>query len=448
MVGGDQRGRAGTAGKWEFVVRIRSRRGTRAAALTAPLIASALAVAACSSTTHGTGRPQPASARGSSAAAADPGQSSSTAAPARKAVITVTPAHATSYNPTAPVRVSVADGRLTSVTMRNPEGHEVTGNISGGSWQTTEVLGYGRTYTITAVAVSSDGVKTTKRSSLTTLTPKNMTLPYFDTVYGSALIDHGTYGVGMIPVVHFDEPIPDRAAAERALQVTTSPHVDGSWYWADDQDLHWRPKNFYTPGTTVSITAKVYGKDLGDGLFGQSDESTSFKIGPKRVSIANAATHEVKVYFGDKLVRTMPTSMGRGGTVPGKNGQTIYLWTMPGTYTVINHENPAIMSSDSYGLPANSPLGYAPEQVPWATKISTDGIYLHELDATVWAQGHENLSHGCLNLNEENAKWFYTHSTVGDVVQVVHSGGPSIQEWQGGDWSVPWSQWQAGSALH
>ena len=53
---------------------------------------------------------------------------------------------------------------------------------------------------------------------------------------------------------------------------------------------------------------------------------------------------------------------------------------MPGTYTVIGHENPAIMSSASYGLPANSPLGYAPEKVYWATKISTDGIYLHELD--------------------------------------------------------------------
>jgi lipoprotein-anchoring transpeptidase ErfK/SrfK len=121
---------------------------------------------------------------------------------------------------------------------------------------------------------------------------------------------------------------------------------------------------------------------------------------------------------------------------------------MPGTYTVINHENPAIMSSDSYGLPANSPLGYAPEEVPWATKISTDGIYLHELDTTIWAQGHENVSHGCLNLNHDNAKWFYLHSTVGDVVKVVHSGGPKIQQWQGGDWSVPWSQWVAGSALH
>jgi lipoprotein-anchoring transpeptidase ErfK/SrfK len=105
------------------------------------------------------------------------------------------------------------------------------------------------------------------------------------------------------------------------------------------------------------------------------------------------------------------------------------------------------MSSDSYGLPANSPAGYAPEKVPFATKISTDGIYLHELDATVWAQGHQNVSHGCLNLNYDNASWYYRTSLVGDLVRVVHSGGPGITIEQGGDWSVPWSTWTAGSAL-
>jgi lipoprotein-anchoring transpeptidase ErfK/SrfK len=137
--------------------------------------------------------------------------------------------------------------------------------------------------------------------------------------------------------------------------------------------------------------------------------------------------------------------MGQGGTVQGRYGP-IYLWTMPGTYTVLGHENPATMSSDSYGLPANSPKGYAPEKVPWATKISTDGIYLHELDATVWAQGHQNLSHGCLNLNQTNAKWYYQHSQVGDVVKVINSGGPHIQFWQGGQWDVPWSEWLKHSA--
>jgi hypothetical protein len=86
--------------------------------------------------------------------------------------------------------------------------------------------------------------------------------------------------------------------------------------------------------------------------------------------------------------------------------------------------------------------------VYWSTKISVDGIYLHELDTTVWAQGHTNVSHGCLNLNLDNARWYYQNALVGDVVEVVQSGGPKLQVWQNGDWSVPWATWQRGSALH
>jgi len=350
-------------------------------------------------------------------------------------------------NPVTPVKVSIRNGTLTSVTMLNPEGVHVRGAIDsdGTSWHNTEVLGYSRTYRILAKGVSSDGTATTKRLRVTTLTPDNMTMPYLEDIYGHYIDDGGTYGVGMVVRVHFDEPVDERKA-EKTLKVTTTPSVVGGWYWADDQNVYWRPRHYYEPGTRVTIAATVYGQDVGQGLFGQSDQSVSFKIGAKHYAVANAKTHHVKVYFNDKLVRNMPTSMGQGGTTRGENGP-IYLWTMPGVYTVINHENPAIMSSDSYGLPANSPLGYAPEKVPYATKISVDGIYLHELDATVWAQGHENVSHGCLNLNRQNARWYYNHSRIGDVVKVVHSGGPKITFNQGGEWSVPWSQWLAGSAL-
>ena len=219
------------------------------------------------------------------------------------------------------------------------------------------------------------------------------------------------------------------------------------WYWTDDATAHWRPQHYYQPGTQVTVNANVYGRNLGGGLYGQSDESISFKIGAKHYSVANAKTHHVKVYFGDKLVRTMPTSMGQGGYVQGKYGR-IALWTPNGNYTVINHENPAIMSSDSYGLPASSPYGYAAEKVYWSTKISTDGIYLHELDTTVWAQGNTDTSHGCLNLNGENAAWFFDFSVPGDIVEVHNTGGPGLTIKQGGDWSVPWKDWLAGSALH
>ncbi|MGH8960788.1 MAG: L,D-transpeptidase [Jatrophihabitantaceae bacterium] len=384
----------------------------------------------------------------------DPGHSSGTPTQdgAKLATITAGP-RGNSINPKTPISIKVADGTLTSVTVTNPAGKHVTGNLSADrtTWKSNEDLGYSKTYTISAVAANANGVKATKHASFTTLTPNNMTMPYMQRAGGYSLVNGATYGIGIVPVVHFDEHITDKAAAERALKVTTSPHVAGSWYWADDQNVHWRPQTYYQAGTKVTIAADVYGVDVGNGLYGQDDVSTSFKIGAKHITVADdnaPKVNKVRVYFNNKLVRTMNTSMGKHSSTT-VNGTFISFYTMNGTYTVLEHDNPAIMSSASYGLPADAPGGYAPEPIYWSTKISTDGIYLHELDTTVWAQNNGvDTSHGCLNLNQTNAKWFYQHSQIGDVVEIRHTGGPTIALWQNGDWSVPWKTWVAGSALH
>ena len=76
---------------------------------------------------------------------------------------------------------------------------------------------------------------------------------------GHALNPARTYGVGQAIKVHFDEPIRNKAAAERALSVTTVPPQVGGWNWFSDQDVHWRPKVYFTPHTRVTVTAKIYG---------------------------------------------------------------------------------------------------------------------------------------------------------------------------------------------
>ncbi|HEY3715045.1 MAG TPA: Ig-like domain-containing protein [Jatrophihabitantaceae bacterium] len=369
--------------------------------------------------------------------------------PAPPAKLTAIPANgAQSISPSGPITVAVADGTLSSVKVTNPEGKAIKGsyNTDKTSWSVAEPLGYSKTYTVVAKATNADGKPVSKTSHFTTVTPDNMTMPDLETTGRSALKSGATYGVGMVVSVHFDEPISNKAAAEKTLKITTSPVQPGGWYWMDDQNVHWRPKVYYKPGTKVSVSANVYGKQVSPGLYGQADASASFKIGAKHVSISDDKTHTVKVYYNDKLVRSMPTSMGQGGYVQGVHGQ-ISLWTMPGIYTVIGHANPVLMDSSTYGLPVNSPKGYK-EYIYLATQISTDGIYLHRLDTTVWAQGNTDTSHGCLNLNKDNAQWFYDHSVIGDVVQVKNTGGPALQVWQNGDWSVPWAQWVAGSALH
>ncbi len=364
------------------------------------------------------------------------------------AQITISPGpNAHDVDPVAQVTVKAESGTLTGVEMVNDNGRQVQGVITPDStvWKPTVPLGYGRTYTLTVTGRGANGVVSKQVSSFSTVQPSNQTKVSFTTTAEATLRDGGTYGIGTVVVAHFDEQIKDRAAAERNLAVTTNPAVQGSWFWVDDQNAHWRPEHYYAPGTTVSAEAKIYGIALGNGLFGQDDTKVSFRIGDAHVSIADDATHQVSVFNNGALQRTMPTSMGMGGT-EDVGGKKISLWTPSGVYTVLSKGNPVVMDSSTFGLPKNSRLGYR-ETINYATKISTDGIYLHELDATVWAQGHRDTSHGCLNLNADNAKWFYDYSVPGDVVEVRNSGGPPLTLAQNGDWTLSWDQWQHGSAL-
>lgn len=366
----------------------------------------------------------------------------------RPASLAIVPsASSTAINPAAPVLVRADAGTITDVVMANDAGTVIPGALTPDHrvWKPTAQLGYGREYTMTVTARGSRGMPSRQTSSFTTLEADNLARVYFENTAGNLLQDGGTYGVGAIVVAKFDERIDDQASAERHLNVTTNPPVDGAWNWIDNRTAHWRPANYYAPGTTVTVAANVYGTSLGDGLYGQEDEKVSFRIGDAHVSIADDNTKQVSVFSNGQLVRTMPTSMGMGGTQEIE-GRTLSFFTPPGVYTVMDKANPVVMDSSTFGLPIESRLGYK-ETISYATRISTDGIYLHQLNSTVWAQGNTDTSHGCLNLNHDNAAWFFDFSVPGDIVEVRNTGGAALQVWQNGDWTVPWDQWRRGSKL-
>lgn len=354
---------------------------------------------------------------------------------------------ATNVAPVGEVAVTATAGTLTDVRMTNEQGRVVAGQLSADrtAWKPAEPLGYGRSYTLAVTGRGTNSTTVTRTTDFTTVTPQNQADVSFNTTLGTSLVEGGTYGVGTVIVAQFDRPVTDRAAAQNHLVVTTDPPVEGAWTWIDDRKAHWRPREYYPAGTAVTVRANVYGTDLGSGVYGAQDRSTSFRIGPSHVSIADDVTKQVSVYVDGRLVRTMPTSMGRGGTeVHG--GKTVSYWTQPGVYTVMEKANPVIMDSSTYGVPVGAGSGYR-LTVPYATRISPDGIYLHQLEDTRWAQGNTNVSAGCLNLNAENAKWFFELSQPGDVVEVRNTGGKPLEQWQNGDWSVPWETWLAGSAV-
>ncbi|WP_165827619.1 Ig-like domain-containing protein [Mycolicibacterium sp. GF69] len=330
----------------------------------------------------------------------------------------------------SPVTVTAGDGVLGPVTMVNEDGIPVDGQLSpdGLTWATTEQLGYNKQYTLRAEALGLGGIT---RNSMTfqTQSPENLTMPYVMPNDGEVV------GVGQPIAVRFDEDIPNRLEAQKAITVITTPPVEGAFYWLSSREVRWRPAEYWKPGTTVEVSVKTYGVDLGNGLFGQDDVSTRFTIGDQIIATADDNTKTLSVRRNGELIKTMPLSMGKD-SAPTDNG----------AYIIGDRYPNLVMDSSTYGVPVNSPDGYRLD-VDWATQMSYSGIYVHSAPWSVSSQGRANVSHGCLNVSPANAIWFYENTKRGDIVEVVNTVGPTLSGTDGlGDWNIPWEQWRAGNA--
>lgn len=330
----------------------------------------------------------------------------------------------------APVTVSAESGVLGSVTMVNEDGRAVDGKLSpdGLTWSTSEPLGYNKRYTLTAESMGLGGA-TSRQMTFETHSPENLTMPYVVPSDGEVV------GVGQPVAIRFDENIPNRLAAQRAIKITTTPPVEGAFYWLNNREVRWRPAHYWKPGTTVDVAVNTYGVDLGDGLFGQENVTRHFTIGDEVISTIDDNTKTMTVKRNGEVIKTMPVSMGKNST-PTNNG----------TYIVGEKRSHMVMDSSTYGVPVNSPNGYRTE-VDWATQISYSGIYVHAAPWSVGSQGHSNVSHGCINVSTSNGQWYFNNSKRGDIVEVVNTVGSTLPGTDGlGDWNIPWETWKAGNA--
>ena len=343
---------------------------------------------------------------------------------------TSVPDGAEDISPLDPVTVTATDGKLAKVSMTNPQGVAVEGEFSDDklAWTTSEELGYGTTYTVETKANGEAG-EVTEETEFTTLKPKNQTLASMIPTGGA------TVGVGQPAVVIFDESIPDRQAAQDAISITADPEVDGAFYWMSNTEVHWRPEAYWTPGTQVRIDVNTYGKDLGNGLYGQEDGYATFNIGNEVIAVADDNSKTITVSVNGSLVKSIPTSMGKSSFA-----------TPNGTYILADRYESMIMDSSTYGLAVDSPEGYK-TPVSWATRMSYGGIFVHSAPWSLWAQGNSNTSHGCLNVSPSDAQWFYNNTKRGDITVVKNTIGGTLGGTEGlGDWNIPWSVWEAGNA--
>jgi lipoprotein-anchoring transpeptidase ErfK/SrfK len=369
-------------------------------------------------------------------AAAAPTAAPTTAEPA-PASVEVSPADgATDVSPRVPLEISVTDGELTEVRVVDGAGAEVAGAVADSPgdpavdvWTPDTPLDYGTSYTLTATAEGEDAGTAEGATTFTTVTPQTQLTPSIGPLDGQ------TVGVGMPIRVYFDEPVTDKAAVENNLRVTSSTPTDGAWNWFSDTEVHFRPSQYWPENTDVTLDADLYGIPLGGGVWGRTDRTVSFRVGERHVSIADADTHRMEVYDGDRLVQTFPISTGSPDN-PSYNG--------PHVVTELNRDR--VMDSSTYGVPVDSPEGYR-TPVEYAVRISDSGEFVHAAPWSVRQQGRENVSHGCINVSTENARWFFGFSQPGDVVEIRNSDAGTLRS-DISDWTIPWEEWRAGSALH
>ena len=182
-------------------------------------------------------------------------------------------------------------------------------------------------------------------------------------------------------------------------QISSNPPVAGTFYWTTDTQVRWRPYNFWPAGTVVNIDA--------------SGAKSNFRVGDTLIATVDDKTHQMTITRNGVVVNTFPVSMGMPD---GKHE------TKNGTYYVLEKFPTVVMDSSTYGVPVNSPYGYK-LNVQWAVRIDNSGAFVHSAPWSVADQGKRNVTHGCINLGPDNAKWFYDNFGSGDPVIIKNSVG-------------------------
>ena len=393
--------------------------GRRLPALVGLGVAAALALSACTSGSDT-----------NTAAGTQPAAGGSAAQTAQSATLSVQPAAGTKdFAPGEPVKVTVSEGEIQSVALTNADGKQVAGQLSADkhTWSTTEPLGYDKTYTWSGTATGADGKQVPVTGSFSTVTPKRQ-------ISGTLNVgDNQTYGIAMPIALTFSSKVTDKAAAERALSVETTPKTEGSWAWLSDTEVHWRPKEYFQPNTKVTVKAAIYGVKIGDGTYGKQDVSASFAIGRSQIVKGDTTTHRMQVIRDGQQIADYPVSYGLDSD-PGRV-------THSGIHVVMSKHATYSMSNPRYG--------YTDVNVPWAVRISNNGEFIHGLASSVWAQGKKNISHGCLNLSPANAKIYYDSVLTGDPVEITGSTQQlSAKDGDYADWTYSWTDWTKLSALN
>ncbi|MCX2923758.1 L,D-transpeptidase [Streptomyces sp. NEAU-W12] len=351
-----------------------------------------------------------------------------------EAVIAVAPEDgAESVKTSGALKVDAAEGKLTEVVVKDPDGEKVDGRISGDGahWTPSTHLAASTEYTVHAVAEDSAGRTAAEDSSFTTLTPENTFVGIFTPEDGSEV------GVGMPFSLRFTRGITHPEDVERAITVRTEPAVEVEGHWFGNDRLDFRPEKYWKAGTKVTVDLNLDGVEGRPGVYGEQAKTVSFTVGRSQVSVVDARKLTMKVERDGKVIRTIPVTTGAPGTETW-NGQMVISERLAVTR----------MNGETVGFGGE----YDIKDVPHAMRLSTSGTFIH---GNYWgggAFGNYNASHGCIGLRDTRGgwdktapgSWFFENSMIGDVVVVKNSDDATIAPDNGlNGWNMSWEKWKA-----
>ncbi len=326
-----------------------------------------------------------------------------------------------------PLQLTVAGGTLTAATVTDPDGAGVPGDLTPTGWTSARTLLPAATYT--ARLTVEDAAGEAHVLPLTTQTVAATTLVTAALSPG----DDAVVGVGKPVQVTLSRPVEGREARDAVLSrlvVTSTPRVRGAWRWMDDRTVHYRPAEFWEPGTRVSVKADLQRLALPDGAWGSGARTSTFTVGSALVSTVDVQAKTMTVRRDGEVVRVMKASMGRPEFA-----------TRNGTFIVLEKHRRRIMDSATVNLPPGTPAYRT--AVEHAVRITNSGTFTHGAPWSVKDQGVRNVSHGCINLSPADAAWYFEQAKRGDVVVVTGSSRDANSYDAGSrDWNMSFEEWQ------
>jgi lipoprotein-anchoring transpeptidase ErfK/SrfK len=335
--------------------------------------------------------------------------------------LAITPAAGTADLPVSTeIGTTVAGGKISEVALVDAKGQGVPGDLreDGSSWVPAGPLDFAARYAATVTATGADGRTAKQTTTFTTMRQPGGTR----VGSGLYLFTGATYGVAMPVVVEFESDIPAeaRASVQRRLFVKSEPPQTGRWHWFGARQVMYRPPAYWQPGTKLTVRVALTGHPIG-ARFGDTDRSATATIGRKFVMEVDNATKQLSALQDDKVVRTMPVSLGKPST-PSSSGAMV----------IMSKEESTVFNTPEYRV-----------QVAYAMRLTWGGQYIHAAPWSVQDQGVRNVSHGCVNVSTGNAAWLFAQTLVGDPV-TVHGTEAPLDPGDGWTaWDTPWSEFAA-----